>query len=200
MQHVSSSPTHENPRRAAILQHAVEVFAQNGYRNTDVQVIADQAQVGKGTVYRYFGTKEELFWAATYDVLVRLKERMFGAIEGIEDSLEALRTMARAHANFFQEHPSFLEIFVLHRAEFRGTIPQLHKEYHEHMISSTVEVVERGIARGEIRRLDPRGVVISFGSVLYGTIMFACHVADRYTLAELSEQTVESFVRGIRAD
>ncbi len=192
--------TRANPRRAVILRHAIETFAQAGFRNTDVQVIADRASVGKGTVYRYFGNKEDLFWAAAYDVLVRLENCMFSAVEQVEDPLEALHMQARAHANFFQQNPSYLEIFVQHRAEFRGNVPQLHKEYHEQMISRTARLVEQGIASGQIRPADPRGIVISLGTVLYGTIMFACHVEEHYSLLELTEQSVEYFLRGIRAD
>ena len=140
-----------NPRRALILRHAIETFARGGFRNTDVQVIADRAGVGKGTVYRHFGSKEELFWAATYDVLTRLNGCMFSAMEGVEDPLDALHALSRAHADFFEQNPSFLEIFVLHRAEFRGTVPAPHKELHEQMIGRIVKIVEQGIAGGQIR-------------------------------------------------
>ena len=200
MTDLNTAETDLNPRRALILRQAIETFAESGFRNTDVQVIADRAAVGKGTVYRYFGSKEELFWAATYEVLVLLQEYMFADIDDIDDPLEALRALGRAHANFFQQNPSFLEIFVLHRAEFRGTVPPLHKEYHEQMIGRIVRLVEQGIARGQVRPADPRGIVISLGAVLFGTIMFACHVADQYSLTELSELSVQSFLRGIRAD
>ena len=88
---------------------------------------------------------------------------------------------------------------MLHRAEFRGTVPAPHKELHEQMIGRIVKIVERGIAGGQIGRVDPRGVVMSLGTVLFGTIMFSCYVEDEYTLTELSEKSVQSFLRGIRA-
>jgi AcrR family transcriptional regulator len=46
-------------RREEILAAATRIFAQLGYRNTDVQIVADQLKVGKGTVYRYFPSKRE---------------------------------------------------------------------------------------------------------------------------------------------
>ena len=93
---IMHTPAEANPRRALILRHAIATFAHGGFRNTDVQVIADRAGVGKGTVYRHFGSKEELFWAATYDVLTRLDRCMFSAVEGVEDPLEALHALSRA--------------------------------------------------------------------------------------------------------
>ena len=197
MAQASQTETDLNPRRAVILKQAIETFAREGYRNADVQVIADQANVGKGTVYRNFASKEELFNAATYDVLVRLEAYMFGATEGIEDPVQILFAFGSAHTRFFELNPSYLEIFVQNRAEFRGTVPERHKELHEQMIGRLVRIVERGIEQGQIEPADPRGIVMTMGTVLYGTIMFGCYVKDEYSLTKLGEQALRSYLRGI---
>ena len=72
----------QQAKRDHVLEHAIEVFAAQGFRRADVQVIADNAAVGKGTVYRYFGSKEDLFWAATYRVLEHLWESLHKATGG----------------------------------------------------------------------------------------------------------------------
>ena len=191
--------TRSNSKRDHVLRHAIEVFAGQGYRHADVQVIADNATVGKGTVYRYFGSKEELFWASTYRVLERLGRHLSDAVEGIDSPLAALRAAGMAYAEFFERNPSYLEIFVQNRAEFRGSIPPSHKEFHERMIHAFVEIVERGIAAGEIRPVNARRTIMSLGSVFYGTVMFGCYVKDEFSLSELAENTLDSFLRGIRA-
>jgi AcrR family transcriptional regulator len=194
---INTPETVQNPKRAVILRHAIETFAQEGFRHADVQRIADRAGVGKGTVYRNFSSKEELFDAATFDVLVRLERCMFSAIEGIDDELEALRELGRAHSRFFERNPSYLEIFVQNRAEFRGTVPERHKQLHERMIERSVRIVESGMAKGRIVPAEPRGVVMSLGVVLYGTIMFGCYVKDDYDLLELGETALNSYLQGI---
>ena len=196
----SSTAAVESPKRAAILAQAVEVFAQQGYRHADVQEIADRAQVGKGTVYRNFASKEDLFDAATYDVLLRLERHMFGAVDLTEDPLQVLYRIGTAHTAFFDQHPSYLEIFVQNRAEFRGTVPPLHKELHEQMIGRLVEVVQRGIDGGQLAEGDPRSIVMALGTVLYGTIMFGCYVKDDYRLTALGEVSLRSFLRGIQGE
>ncbi|MFD0868484.1 MULTISPECIES: TetR/AcrR family transcriptional regulator [Paenibacillus] len=47
-------------KRMDILEAALELFAERGYDGTTVPTIADQAQVGAGTIYRYFANKEVL--------------------------------------------------------------------------------------------------------------------------------------------
>ncbi|MGD8779469.1 MAG: TetR/AcrR family transcriptional regulator [Ignavibacteria bacterium] len=51
-------------KKEIILNAAIKVFAKNGVRNTKIIDIADTAGVGKGTVYEYFSSKEEIFETA----------------------------------------------------------------------------------------------------------------------------------------
>lgn len=47
-------------KRQAILAAAIAVFAEKGYHSTKMADIAQKAEMGKGTLYEYFRTKEEL--------------------------------------------------------------------------------------------------------------------------------------------
>ena len=49
------------PKDIKILQAAEEVFSQHGYEKATLDEIIALADVGKGTVYKYFGNKEHLF-------------------------------------------------------------------------------------------------------------------------------------------
>jgi len=48
-------------KKQMILENAINVFSKEGFEGTDVEGIAKLSNVGKGTVYRYFGNKEQLF-------------------------------------------------------------------------------------------------------------------------------------------
>jgi AcrR family transcriptional regulator len=52
--------------KAAIQQHAMRLFGQQGYQATTVEQIAEAAEVSPSTFFRYFGTKEDV---VLYDVL-----------------------------------------------------------------------------------------------------------------------------------
>src|SRR5438132_597738 len=56
-----------------ILEAAAELFAKHGYADTDTQLLADKLGIGKGTLYRYFPSKRELFLAAADRVMVRMR-------------------------------------------------------------------------------------------------------------------------------
>lgn len=192
--------TESEQKRDAILAQAIATFAREGFRNADVQVIADKAGVGKGTVYRYFGNKEELFWATTFAVASRLEECLLEAMKGVDGALAQLRAVGRAYAEFFRANPDYLEIFVQERAEFRGSAPQSHIEYHEKLIDRFARIIEEGIAAGEIRPVDVRRTIIGLGGLLYGTVVQACYVLFDDAVADVTRHALDIFLEGLRAD
>jgi TetR/AcrR family transcriptional regulator, regulator of autoinduction and epiphytic fitness len=64
-------------RRAAILDAALRVFGQYGYRRTSMDDIAHEAQIGKGTIYLSFASKDEVFQALAQ----RLAQQMLAGAE-----------------------------------------------------------------------------------------------------------------------
>ncbi len=187
-------------KRDAILSAAVEVFAREGYRGADVQKIADRSGVGKGTVYRYFGDKQDLFWDTHFWVLDKLDQRIGEAVMAEPRPLDKLRSACRAYGEFFQAHPDYLEIFVLDRAEFRGTAPPQRVERHEKMITEFEKIIEAGIRAGEIRPVAPRQTVLALGGTLHGTVVTWAYAITGRSIAEMTAYTADIFLAGIRVD
>jgi AcrR family transcriptional regulator len=185
-------------KTAAILAAAVDAFSEHGFRNADVQAIADSAGVGKGTVYRHFGNKEDLFWATVFHVFQELEKHLLASMEGIDRPLEKLRAAGLAYAGFFERNPQFLEVFVQDRAEFRGSVPKSHRDSHEEMIRRFSEIVEDGIAQGELLPVDVRKTIHSLAAVLQGCVVFGCYWKDDYSLIDITEHTLDAFLEGIR--
>jgi AcrR family transcriptional regulator len=66
-------------RPQELLDAALSVFAERGYRNTRLEEVAEEAGVTKGTIYHYFSTKEELLRRA----IEHHHERGFGQLEAL---------------------------------------------------------------------------------------------------------------------
>ena len=67
-------------KREAIRDAAVKVFAAKGYHTATVSEVAEVANVGKGTVYFYYASKEDLL----LEILVYHFDQMMSVIEQIE--------------------------------------------------------------------------------------------------------------------
>ena len=88
-------------RREEILEAATRLFAELGYDQTDTQRLADDLGVGKGTLYRYFPSKRELFLAAADRVMNQLLDRLRAATEGVADPLDGITRAVRTYLDFF---------------------------------------------------------------------------------------------------
>ena len=65
-------------KRSEIAQKAIALLAKKGFQSTTIQDIADAAGLGKGTIYHYFKTKEEILFVISAELFQEM-ERSFGA-------------------------------------------------------------------------------------------------------------------------
>ncbi len=75
--------------RSQILAAAAEVFARDGYVNTGMADIAERAELSMGGLYRYFGSKEELFAILAQEHLEQFLLVVAGAWDRLADRPEA---------------------------------------------------------------------------------------------------------------
>jgi AcrR family transcriptional regulator len=106
-------------RREEILEAATRVFAERSIRGTDVQEIANRVGVGKGTIYRYFPSKDELFLATVRRGLDALHGTLDGILREDAPPRARLEKVFRTFLGFFEERPELVEVLVQERAAFR---------------------------------------------------------------------------------
>src|SRR5204863_5003631 len=87
-------------KRSQILRAATDVFSAREFHVVPVDDVATAAGVGKGTLYLYFPTKEQLFYATIIEALDELLGELHTATHGRKGE-DALRTFARCLVDFF---------------------------------------------------------------------------------------------------
>ncbi len=163
-------------RAEEILDVAAGVFAQRGYRNTDVQVVADQLGVGKGTIYRYFHTKRQLFLAAADRGMQRLVAEI-NTVPAELDPLDQIAQAVRAYLNFYDAHPEYVELLIQERAEFKDRSKPTYFEYRGTSVRWG-NVMRELVAQGRVRASPREELSEVVGNLLYGT-MFTNYFAGR---------------------
>jgi AcrR family transcriptional regulator len=166
-------------RRDEILDAAARVFASQGYRTTEVQVIADAVNVGKGTVYRYFSTKEDLFLAAVDRGMTRLRDHVQYASDHVADPLERIEAAITAYLAFFRDHPQFAELLIQERAEFKDRQKQTYFVHRDANIGRWRDLFAELIAAGRVRNVPVERLLDVVSDLVYGT-MFTNYFAGRH--------------------
>src|SRR5450432_599594 len=106
-------------RREEILDAATDLFAEFGYSEAVTKDLANKLQVGKGTIYRYFPSKRDLFLATVDRVMRRMRIHVDQAVADIPDLLDSLEEGTRAFLRFFAQNPNYVELLILERALFK---------------------------------------------------------------------------------
>jgi AcrR family transcriptional regulator len=186
-------------RTEEILDAAATLFADRGYPNTDMQVVADELGVGKGTIYRYFPTKRDLFLAAVDRVMHRLTEHIDASVTA-EDPLEQLDQAVTAYLSFFETNSKYIELIIQERAEFRDRAKPTYFEHCDANIGKWQKALEGLIAAGRVRPWPPEMMTNVVGDLLYGTIFTNYFAGRRSTLQEQADQILEIVRFGVLTD
>lgn len=166
-------------RREQILGAAATVFAADGFPNADVQVIADRLGLSKGTIYRYFPSKRNLFFAAVDRGVRRLHEAVTAAADGEADPLDRIAASIAAYLAYFKQNPELVELLIQERAEFRDREKSVYFEHRDAKLGPWRGLLADLIAAGRLRDVPVERIVDVVGDLLYGT-MFTNHFAGRH--------------------
>ena len=151
-------------REEAILGAARRVLAVKGYEATRIQDVADVMGIAKGTIYLYFRSKEELYWAALRAGLAELHLRSEQAMARESDVEAKLRTFVSTRLQYFDEHRDFFRVYfgsMGHALIQHGpAVPQIEDVYLA-QVRILRALVEEGIASGALRGLDPQSTAFS---------------------------------------
>lgn len=155
-------PRRVNPlkekREGQIKEAALKLFSQKGFHNTTVTEISEAAGLGKGTIYWYWRSKEELAFSLLEDMLsafLRLLGEAVGWEGTFREKFDRLLEEVIALYRVEKEHCRLLWKF---RADRHYIFDQeyVHKvtSYYLGMRKAIAALVEQGMEEGVIRRTD----------------------------------------------
>jgi AcrR family transcriptional regulator len=151
----------KNARPQELLAAALDLFVERGYAATRLDDVAARAGVSKGTLYLYFTNKEDLFKAVIQEHLVPT----LGEAEQTIDQYEGhSRDLLREIVMFWWQRVGDTQLSGLTKLMMAecGNFPEVAQFYHDEIITRgnavIKRVLERGMARGELRKLDAEQV------------------------------------------
>ena len=162
---MTSTPTAaRGEKRPLILRAATEVFAEQGFNSVTVAAIADRAGIGKGTVYEYFSSKDELLFAVFEWMNKGIFDRIHGLIEVGGTTLKRLRSLLDLGAQITREQMEIQAVVLDFWSASRGT--KVEERYNHACLTTfrsyrrlLANVIREGQAAGEIRSdVDPEAV------------------------------------------
>jgi AcrR family transcriptional regulator len=147
-----------SPRQTAKREHIVgaasRAFAARPYHVVCMDDVADAARVGKGTLYRYFPSKEELYLgvvAGAFDLLISRLERV--EAEELPPAV-ALSRMIESIVETFARHLPFFRLMQQGEARLFLRKRQVVRARRDRIAGVLARLLDRGVQSGVFRKVD----------------------------------------------
>jgi AcrR family transcriptional regulator len=141
-------------RRVAIIEAALEAFTSQGFTATKLDEVAERAGIGKGTIYLYFNSKENLFEEVVRHNMFPVRDAAASFLAGFTGSASDLlrshlRNVYSAMSN--PKIPLLMAMIFSEGLRFPSISSFVFKEVISHSQDMIRNIILRGVASGEFR-------------------------------------------------
>jgi AcrR family transcriptional regulator len=187
--------------RARILATAIQLFSRHGLDDVTVDQIAEAADIGKGTIYNYFATKEDIVVAFMVDVEARVqsKARRLVASQGPLESILAgfIRLQFRQKSPYHQFVRVFLGHMFIRTEQFLPYMVEMQKIVDPPLEELFLELQGRGLLRKDVHLPE---LILIFKTIHLGlSALWAIEGPPFRQTEKILKQEIRLFCEGMRA-
>lgn len=185
--------------RSLILSTAIDMFSRSGIDAVTIDQIAVAADIGKGTIYNYFSTKEDIIVAFMADLESRVQARLRRFISG-DGSLDAILVrFIEFQFRLKQPYHPFVKVFlgqmVLHTEQLFPYIVEMQKAIDPPLEAFFAGLQARGLIKSEI---DLAQLALSFKTMHMGlTTLWAIEGPPFHATKTVVRKQMKFFCEGI---
>jgi AcrR family transcriptional regulator len=175
-----------------ILAAGDKLFSRRGFDQTTVQQIADEADVGAGTLFLYVSDKSELLLKLFHGAIELELEQ---AIQRLKAGKKFVRSVKRFLMDLMRPYQKDLELskvffreFLFHKGQIRAALDQQASE----VLQALQEAIKTAQSDGQVdARVDPAVGALQIYAIFHATLAF--HLSD--CLQGAPELTLESLLQ-----
>lgn len=187
-------------RRKAIVDAAVQLFAQNGFRGTTTRQIAQAVGVSEPVLYMHFQTKRDLYRAIIESMAQGPAQSAAAAISSNAPDEAIFLSLAEEILAWHIDDPARLRLLLFSALEGHELSDLFFEAHILPFMSGLAAVIERRIEEGAFRRVDPAtaartfcGMIGQFGQAI--TVFRAPHDQDQRK--RIIREMVDIFLNGM---
>lgn len=189
-------------KKTIILQAAIQVFAKHGLEKGKISDIAKVAGIGKGTVYEYFDSKEDLFTAIEHFIFSGIINE-FEAIKSSSSSpADKIRSIITIALDFSMEMGDAILVMTelaakASRGQFHGHSHSDSLEIYQSYKIEIEKILKAGVQSKEFREMNTEGVATLLIAFLDGMGLQIAYMKNHEVFTHIKNEAMESFMRGI---
>ncbi len=183
-------------RREAIVDTSARVFAQRGYHATGIAELCDANELGKGALYHYIGSKEELL-VAIHD---RVMDEVMRGADRVDEAggspTQQLTGLGDELLDVINRYPDHVWVFLHEFPALSGERAEQFRVRRREYEARVEAVLQAGVDSGEFRDLDPRLTTLAWLGLHNYTYLWL-KPGGSLTARDVAKPFAEIFMRGI---
>lgn len=193
----SSAPT--NDKRTQVLDAAIRVFSERGYRGTSMWDLAREVNLSKPALYHYVSSKEALLVELYEGVITAGVESARRMLSQEMPPLQAIRELLIERVVYTCENRRLLQIFFEEEAEIPADLTRSMRRQKRAYEDTIIQLLERGVEDGSIAfTTTPRIVVNALLGAAHWTYKWYDPAAAK-SPRELAEDLVDVLLLGLQS-
>lgn len=192
-----------NLRREKILEAAAEVFAQKGIERTTIDEIAAKAGVGKGTIYRRAGKKNDIINLLFKEAVCLAIDSMKIQIQKRTDPLLQFKEAVGALCDLYERHLSLMEMASCQLAiciseQERSKEASALRNKVSQLFGLVEKIFQKAVKKGQIRSIDTAAITKGFFNFLDPSYYQFLRSDRNCTKSEIVQLTIDLFLNGLK--
>ena len=188
----------QQERAARILKAARRAFAASSFDQVLMEDVAREAGVGKGTVYRYFPGKENLYFAVIFEGIAALQSQIRAALSAQGDVAGSVRDLIDALVTFFSRNRHFFQLMNVEDHQVGGERSPNRQRWRRErrgLIDAIAALLEHGKETGALAVTRPR----TEAQILLGMVRTVLrHRDERLKPGEMADEVARIYLEGVR--
>ncbi|MFT8917912.1 MAG: TetR family transcriptional regulator [Oenococcus sp.] len=152
-------------KKEAILKAALQLFSQRSFYGTTMPDISTLADVGAGTIYRYFTSKEALVNALFFRIMTEFDQRLESDFPNGMDTRIQFHHLFQSLWGYVVDNTQAFVFINLHD-EGKYLDERSHASFDK-LWNFITTIIDKGQQRGDVVDLDPKSIV----SLVYGPLI-----------------------------
>ena len=187
----------QRDRVARILHAARRAFAETSFDEVLMEDVAREAGVGKGTIYRYFPSKESLYFAVIFEGIEELKQQIRSTLTTQSHLELKIRGLIHTLVSFFHQNRLFFRLMNLEDGKVGDESRPNRQRWHRErggLIDAIAAVLDHGRKTGSLDVVYPR----TGAQILLGMVRSVLrHNEGGLTVRQMSDEITRIFFSGV---
>jgi AcrR family transcriptional regulator len=186
--------------RGEILMAAEKVFGAKGFFQTTMNEIAAAAEFGTGTLYKYFKSKEDLYFTLIDEKVGEINRLVITELNRPGPPGEKITKTLYLQIDFIERNRDFFRIYTSERSRFEWTVKDdLGAKIHNKMVAyiqTLARVMEEGIRSGEFKAFNPLDLAHALVGIVNSFLFEWLISPQSYPITSKIDTILEIFLKG----